>query len=71
MVLRSLAVNLGFEGLLAANRNLDLLGFGFCLLGEFDLQHTFIIVGAQLCTLRFVWLSPTTTRRVLMNLFNW
>ena len=27
-----LALNLGFEGLLAANINLDLLGFGFCLL---------------------------------------
>jgi len=43
-----LAVNLGFEGLLAANINLDLLGLGFGLLGEVDLQHALIIVGAHL-----------------------
>jgi integrase len=41
-------VNLGFEGLLAANINLDLLGLGFRLFGEFDLQHTLVIVGAHL-----------------------
>src|SRR5712692_10534617 len=42
------AVSLGCEGLLAANINLDLLGLGFSLLGEVDLQHALIIVGAHL-----------------------
>src|ERR1700676_5797003 len=46
--LRSLALNLGFEGFFAANIDLDLLGLGFRLLGEFDLQHTLVIVGAHL-----------------------
>jgi len=44
----SFGVNLGFEGLLAGNIDLDLLGFGFRLLGEFDLQHALFIVGAHL-----------------------
>jgi hypothetical protein len=39
------AVGLGCEGLLAANINLDLLGLGFGLLGELDLQHALVIVG--------------------------
>src|SRR5713226_1826888 len=46
--LSGLAVNLGFEGLLAANINLDLLGLGFGLLGELDLQHALVVVGAHL-----------------------
>ena len=33
---------------LAANIDLDLLGLGFGLLGEVDLQHAFVIVGAHL-----------------------
>ena len=41
-------MNLGFEGLLAANIHLDLLGLGFRLFGEFDLQQALIIVGAHL-----------------------
>jgi hypothetical protein len=35
--LRGLAMNLGFEGLLAANIHLNLLGLGFRLFGELDL----------------------------------
>ena len=34
-----LAENLGFEDLVAANIHLDLLGLGFGLLNEVDLQH--------------------------------
>jgi hypothetical protein len=41
-------VSLGFEGLLATNIDLDLLGFGFGLLGEVDLQHALVIVGTDL-----------------------
>ena len=37
LVLGGLAVNLGFEGLLAADVYLDLLGLGFGFLGEVDL----------------------------------
>ena len=44
--LRRLAGSLGCEGLLAANSNLDLLGLGLSLLGEVDLQHALVIVGA-------------------------
>src|SRR6266852_1517430 len=56
-VLCGLAVNLGFEGLLAANIHLDLLGLGFGLLGELDLQHALIIVGAHL-----PWIHRTRQR---------
>src|ERR1700747_3317400 len=42
------AVNLGFEGLLTTNINLDLLGLGFGLLGKANLQHTPVVVGAYL-----------------------
>src|SRR5271167_4171556 len=48
LVLRGLAGSLHFEGLLAANSNLDLLGLGFSLLGEVDLQHALVVVGAYL-----------------------
>src|SRR5437016_1116790 len=48
LLLCGLAVNLGFEGLLAANTNLDLLGLGFGFLCEVDLQHALIVVGAYL-----------------------
>ena len=41
-------VGLGLESLLAANSNLDLLGLGFSLLGEVDLQHALVVVGAYL-----------------------
>jgi len=34
LVLRGLTGSLGFEGLLAANSHLDLLGLGFGLLGK-------------------------------------
>src|SRR6266496_4424037 len=44
----NLAVRLGFEGLLTADVHLDLLGLGFGLLGEVDLQHALVIVGAHL-----------------------
>jgi hypothetical protein len=37
--LRGLAMDLGFDGLLAANIHLDLLGLGFGLLGQGDLQQ--------------------------------
>src|SRR5712691_13391501 len=47
-VLCGLAMNLGFEGLLAANIHLDLLGLGFGLLGQGDLQHALVIVGRHL-----------------------
>ena len=40
LVSRDLAGRFGFEGPLAANINLDLLGLGFGLLGEIDLQYT-------------------------------
>src|SRR5271165_2855809 len=48
LVLCGLARSFGFESLLAANINLDLLGLGFGLLGEVDLQHALVIVGAHL-----------------------
>src|SRR4029077_17015599 len=48
VVLCGLAVNLGFDDLLAANIHFDLLGLGFGLLGEANLQHAFVIVGADL-----------------------
>jgi hypothetical protein len=41
-------MNLGFEGLLAANVHFDLLGLGFGLLGKVDFQHALVIVGAHL-----------------------
>ena len=41
-------MSLGFEGLLAANSNLNLLGLGFGLLGKVNLQHALVIVGAHL-----------------------
>ena len=41
-------MNLGFEGLLAANTNLDLLGLGFGLFCQVDLQHAFVVVGTYL-----------------------
>jgi hypothetical protein len=41
-------VNLGVAGLLAANTNLDLLGLGFGLLGEANLQQALVIVGVHL-----------------------
>jgi len=41
-------MNLGFDGLLAANIHLDLLRFGFGLLGKVNLQHTLVIVGGHL-----------------------
>jgi hypothetical protein len=43
LVSRSLAGSLGFDGLLAANTNFDLRG-----LGEDDLQHPLVTVGAHL-----------------------
>src|SRR6202451_4332468 len=46
--LRGLAGSLGFEGLLAANVHLDLLGLGFGLLGKVNLQHALVIVGTHL-----------------------
>src|ERR1700693_1579019 len=48
VVLRRLAGSLGFEGLLAANSHLDLLGLGFGLFGKVNLQHALVIVGAHL-----------------------
>src|SRR5260370_3301263 len=48
LVLCGLAVRLGFESLLAANINLDLLGLGFGLLGQANLEHALVIVGAHL-----------------------
>src|SRR5271166_4052666 len=41
-------VNFGFEILLAANSNLDLLGLGLSLLGEVNLQNALVVVGAYL-----------------------
>src|ERR1700745_3887941 len=46
--LGGLAGSLRFEGFLAANVHLDLLGLGLSLLGEVDLQHALVIVGAHL-----------------------
>jgi len=48
LVLRGLAGSLGFEGLLAAHVNFDLLGLGFGLLGEPDFQHALVVVSAHL-----------------------
>src|SRR5580693_5316568 len=48
LVLRDLDGSFGFESLLAPNINLDLFGLGFSLLGEADLQHAVVIVGAHL-----------------------
>src|SRR6202521_2014085 len=48
LVLRGLALSLGFEGLVAANVDLDLLGLGFGLLGQADLQHAIVVVGVHL-----------------------
>src|SRR5271167_837990 len=47
-LLCDLAVNFGFGILLAANSNLDLFRLGLSLLGEVDLQHALIVVGAHL-----------------------
>src|SRR5208283_3914680 len=47
-LLCNLAVNFGFRILLAANSNLDLLGLGLSLLGEVDLQHALVVMGAYL-----------------------
>src|SRR5271157_5028863 len=47
-LLCDLAVNLAFAVLLAANTNFDLLGLGLSLLGEIDLQHALVVVGAYL-----------------------
>ena len=41
-------MNLGVAGLLAANTNLDLLGLGFGLLGEANLQQALVIAGVHL-----------------------
>ena len=41
-------MTLGFEGFLAANVHLDLLGLGFGPLGKTDLKHAFVVVGAHL-----------------------
>ena len=46
--LGGLAVNLGFDGLLAPNIHLDLLGLGFGLLGKVNLQHALVVVSAHL-----------------------
>ena len=54
---RNLAVNFGFEALLAANIDLDLLRLGFGLLGEVDLQHALVVVGAHLS-----WINGTGRR---------
>src|SRR5439155_8023457 len=48
LVLRGPTSPLGFESLLASNIDFNLLGFGFSLLGELDLQHAVIVVGAHL-----------------------
>src|SRR6266480_6213940 len=48
LALGGLAVSLGFESLLAANINLDLLRLGFGLFGQLDFQHAIVIVGAHL-----------------------
>src|SRR5581483_12292192 len=45
LVLRGLAVNLGFKSLLAANLDLDLLRLGFGLLGQADRKHALVITG--------------------------
>src|SRR5207245_9970038 len=50
-----LAVSLGFEGLLAANINLDLLVLGFGFLGQADLQQALVIVGADLARIHRTW----------------
>src|SRR3989442_1534867 len=47
LALGGLAVSLGFESLLAANINLDLLRLGFGLFGQLDFQHAIVIVGAH------------------------
>ena len=41
-------MNLGFESFYAANINLDLLGIGIGLLGQVNLQHALVIMGAHL-----------------------
>ena len=46
--LRRLTVDLGFEGLLAADINLNLLRLGFGLFGQQDFQHAIVIVRAHL-----------------------
>jgi len=48
LVSRGQAGSLAFDGLLAANTNFDLRGLGFDPLGEDDLQHTLVTVGAHL-----------------------
>ena len=41
-------MTLGFDGLLAPNLHLDLLGLGFGLLGKVNLQHALVIVSSHL-----------------------
>src|SRR5215471_12024429 len=46
--LRRLSGALAFDGLGAAHVNLDLLGLGFGLLGQGNLQHALVVVGLDL-----------------------
>jgi hypothetical protein len=46
--LRGLAVQFCFQAFFAANAHLDLLGFGFSLLGKANFQHALVIVDAHL-----------------------
>ena len=48
LISRGLAGSLGFDGRLAANTYFDLRGLGFDPLGEVDLQHALVTVGAHL-----------------------
>src|SRR5579864_1497424 len=66
--LGGLAVNFGFECLLAANVNLDLLGLGFRLLGQINLQHALVVVGGYLSRIHRVGQSERAREASILPL---
>src|SRR6266566_4677860 len=65
---RQLAGAFGFQGLLAFDVHLDLLGFGFRLLREADLQHALVIVGAYLLRIHRVGQCERTGEASVLSL---
>ncbi len=65
---RQLAGAFGFQGLLHVDVHLDLLGFGFRLLREADLQHALVIVGAYLLRIHRVGQCERTGEASVLSL---
>jgi len=64
----SLAASSRKQGPLAVDVQLDLLGFGFRLLREADLQHAFVIVGAYLLQIHRVGQRERTSEASVLAL---